>query len=60
MKIYTEGILEIDNPGKRRETTDVSIANKIQEMEDRISGAKDTIEEIDKSKKKKKLNLENS
>jgi hypothetical protein len=59
MKIYTEGILEIDNPGKRRETTDVSIANKIEEMEDRISGVKDTVEEIDKSKKKK-LNLENS
>ena len=35
-KTQTEGILEIENLGKRTGTTDDSITNRIQEMEERI------------------------
>jgi len=45
-KTQTEAILEIENLGKRRGTTDASITNRIQEMEERISCREDTIEEI--------------
>ena len=45
----TEGILEIENLGKRTRTTDASITNRIQEMEDRISGEEDTKDEINTS-----------
>ena len=37
----------MENLGKGTGTTDASITNRIQEMEERISGVKDTIEEID-------------
>lgn len=37
----------MENLGKRTETTDVSITNRIQGMEERISGVEDTIEETD-------------
>jgi hypothetical protein len=50
-KTQTEGILEIENLGKRTGTTDASITSRIQEMEDRISGAEDMIKEIDASVK---------
>jgi hypothetical protein len=47
---------------KRTGTTDASITNRIQKMEERISGIENTTEEIDtsikenvKSKKKKKV-----
>jgi hypothetical protein len=40
-------ILEIDNLGKRSGVTDASISNRIQEIEERISGTVDTIENID-------------
>jgi hypothetical protein len=33
--------------GKRKETIDASITNRIQEIEERISGAEDSIENID-------------
>lgn len=46
-KTQTEGILEMENLGKRTGTTDTSITNRIQEMEDRPSGEEDTIGEID-------------
>jgi uncharacterized coiled-coil protein SlyX len=46
-KIQMQASLEMENLGKRSGITDVSITNKIQEMEDRISGIEDTIEEID-------------
>ena len=56
-----EANLEIENLGKRSGITDVSITNRIQEIEERISVVKDTIEEIgtivkenSKHKKKKK------
>jgi uncharacterized coiled-coil protein SlyX len=44
----------MENLGKRIGTTDTSITNRIQEMEERISGIEDTIEEIDTLVKKKK------
>ncbi|KAL6073377.1 hypothetical protein STEG23_013708 [Scotinomys teguina] len=40
-------MLEIEKLSKRSGTTDASITNGIQEMEDRISNVEDTIEEID-------------
>jgi hypothetical protein len=37
----------MENIGKRTGVTNTSITNKIQEIEERISGAEDTIEDID-------------
>jgi hypothetical protein len=51
MKTQTDTILEIGNLRKRTGTTDVSITNRIQEMEERISDVEDTIEESDISVK---------
>jgi hypothetical protein len=39
--------LEIEILGKKSRTIDVSISNKIQEMEERISGAEDSKENMD-------------
>jgi uncharacterized coiled-coil protein SlyX len=39
-------MLEIETLGKKSETIDASISNRIQEMEKRISGAEDSIENI--------------
>ncbi|KAL6065661.1 hypothetical protein STEG23_028022 [Scotinomys teguina] len=47
----TEGRLEMENLSKQTGTTDASITNKLQEVEERISGIEDTIEEIDLSVK---------
>jgi TolA-binding protein len=47
--------LEIENLGKKSGTIDVSITNRIQEMEDRISGAEDSIENMDTTIKKCKM-----
>ena len=46
-KSQRETILEIENLGKRSGVVDVSIANRIQETEERISGTEDTIENVD-------------
>ena len=43
-KTQTEKILELENLDKRRGTTEESITNRIQEMEERISGVEDTIQ----------------
>jgi hypothetical protein len=51
-KAQTEKILEIENLRKRTGTTDVSITKRIQKMEERMSGVKDTFEEINISKRK--------
>ena len=45
-KTQTEGILEMENLGKRIGTTDTNMANRIQERKKRILGVEDTIEEI--------------
>jgi hypothetical protein len=39
--------LEIEHLGKRKGIIDASITNRIQEIEERILGAEDTIENID-------------
>ena len=38
--------------GKRTGTRDISITNRVQEMEERVSGVEDIIEEINTSVKK--------
>jgi chromosome segregation ATPase len=45
-KTQSEATLEIENLGKKSGTIHVSISNRIQEMEERISGAEDSIENI--------------
>ena len=42
-----ERTLEIETLGKRSGTIDSSISNRIQEMEERISGTEDSIENMD-------------
>jgi uncharacterized coiled-coil protein SlyX len=46
-KSQRETTLEIENLGKKSEAINASITNRIQEIEERISGAEDTIENID-------------
>ena len=43
-KSQSEATLEIETLGKNSGTIDASISNRIQEMEERISGAEDSIE----------------
>ena len=50
-KLQREATPEMKNLGKRSGVTDASIPNKIQEIEERISGIEDTIEDIDTSVK---------
>ncbi len=45
-KTQSETTLEIETLRKKSGTIDVSICNRIQEMEERISGAEDSIENI--------------
>lgn len=45
-KTQSEATLEIETLGRKSGTIDVSISNRIQEMEERISGAEDSIENI--------------
>jgi uncharacterized coiled-coil protein SlyX len=45
-KSQRETTPEIENLGKKSGAIDVSIINRIQEVEERISGAEDTIENI--------------
>jgi hypothetical protein len=46
-KSQRETTLEIENLGKKLGTIYASIINRIQEMEERISGAEDSIENMD-------------
>ena len=46
-KSQRETTLETENLGKRSGDKDASIINRIQETEERITGAEDTIENID-------------
>jgi predicted nucleic acid-binding Zn-ribbon protein len=45
-KTQREATLEIETLGKKSGTIDGSISNRIQEMEERISGTEDFIENI--------------
>jgi hypothetical protein len=46
-KSQREATLEIENLGKKAGVIDASIINRIQEIEERIPGAEETIENID-------------
>jgi chromosome segregation ATPase len=46
-KTQRETTLKIEILGKESGTIDVSISNRIQEMEERISGTEDSIENMD-------------
>jgi uncharacterized coiled-coil protein SlyX len=46
-KSQRETALELENLGKRSGVIDVSTSNRIQEIEERISGTEDTIENMD-------------
>ena len=50
-KTQSEAKLEIETLGKKSETMEASISNRIQEMKERISGAEDSIENISTTKK---------
>ena len=41
--------MEMENLGKQTGTTDTSITNRLQEMEERISGVEDMVEETESS-----------
>ena len=51
-KSQRKATLEMENLGKRSQVADVSITNRIQEIEERISDVEDTIEDIDTKSKK--------
>jgi predicted nucleic acid-binding Zn-ribbon protein len=53
-KAQSEATLEIETLRRKSGTIDASISNRIQEMEERISGAEDSIENIGTKIKKKK------
>ena len=59
-KTQTEGRLDMENLGDRSETTETSITNRIQEIDERISDAEDTIEKINALIKKNPANPTNS
>jgi hypothetical protein len=46
-KTQRETTLELEIVGKKSETIDTSISNRIQEIEERVSGAEDSIENMD-------------
>jgi chromosome segregation ATPase len=48
-KTQSEGTLEVETLGKKFGNIDASISNRIQKMEERISGAEDSIENICKT-----------
>jgi cell division protein FtsL len=45
-KMQNEAMLEIETLGKKSGNIDVSISNRIQEMEEKISGEEDSIEDM--------------
>jgi chromosome segregation ATPase len=51
-KTQSEATLEIENLGKKSGTIDASISNRIQEMEEIISGAEDSIQNTAQQSKK--------
>ena len=52
-KSQRETTLEIEKLGKRSGVIDASIANRIQGIEERISGAEDTIEHVENNSQRK-------
>jgi hypothetical protein len=47
MKAQRETTLEIEILGKKSGTIDASISNRLKEMKERLSGAEDSIENMD-------------
>jgi uncharacterized coiled-coil protein SlyX len=62
-KSQRKATLEIENLEKRSGVIDISITNRLQEIEERISGAEDTIENINTTVKEnvkcKRLSIQN-
>ena len=56
-KSQRETTLVIENLGKKSGVIDASITNRIKEIEERISGAEDTIENIDSTVKENAKSL---
>jgi hypothetical protein len=56
-KTKIEATLEIENLGKKSGTIDASISNRKKEMEERISGAEDSIENIGTIKENTKCKM---
>jgi cell fate (sporulation/competence/biofilm development) regulator YmcA (YheA/YmcA/DUF963 family) len=54
-KTQNEATVETETLGKKSETIDSSISKRIQEIEERISGAEDSIENIRTPKVHKQL-----
>ena len=54
-KTQSQATLEIETLGKKSGAIDASISNRIQEMEERISGAEDFIENISTTIKENKM-----
>jgi hypothetical protein len=52
-KSQRDATLKIEILGKKSGSVDVSISNRIQEMEERISGADDYIENMDRKNQRK-------
>ena len=50
-KTQSEATPEIETLGKKSGSIDASISNRIQELEERISGVEDSIGNMDTSKK---------
>ena len=50
-KTQRETTLQIEIPGMKSGTIDAGISNRIQEMDEKISGAEDSIESMDTTKK---------
>ncbi|MGE9641449.1 hypothetical protein ACQP3J_30925, partial [Escherichia coli] len=50
-KTQNETMLEMERLDKRSGTKDVSVSNRIQEMEERISATEDSLEDIHSSTK---------
>jgi hypothetical protein len=50
-KTQRETTMEVEIKGKKSGIIDSSITNRIQEMEERISGAEDSTENMDSTKK---------
>ena len=59
-KSQRETTLEIEILGKKSRVIDASIRNRIQEMEKRISGAEDSIENMDTTNKQKNAKCKKS
>jgi predicted nucleic acid-binding Zn-ribbon protein len=57
-KTQSETTMEIETVGKKAGTIDVSISNKIQEMEERISDTEDSIQNIGTTINRRKCKMQ--